>query len=561
MAEYRIALIHPRDSHVLIRDYSVYENLGLAHLAAYLRQDGYPVEIIDGYAENVEHDVVVDRTVQYRPDLVGFTCTYQNYGDVVEIASRVREQLPDVHFTIGGEHATYTAGDILRQSGVIDSVVRGEGEQTLLDLVKALDSSRPLASVTGIHFRSGDTVTENPPRASIGDLDCLPFAARDTLAQAHATGKSILIGMLASRGCYSRCSFCNARYFFRLGGGKAVRRRSPQNVIDEITELHENYVHDLLLRGINIKLYFYDATFIAPDRISKQWAREIATGLVERGVAVPFKAFVRADSFTEADADLIHLLKKAGLRSVFVGFESGSDDSLEAYSKGASADQNVKSVELLKRFQIFSVTNGFIMFDPYSTLDRLRASARFLLESEQASFWNMSQRLQLFPGVALIQQLAADRLLLPNRSAHQVYGYRFRDAGVGRLVEQLDFNDQPAVQRENSMVRYIRDSKETIDNLIEERGKGEDAKLHGLGERIDGQWQKIGRLNFHTFNRFVDLAEREQPQDAFLELKTRYLEELDEELDQLEDKFQSYLGYLLQGRPSDEIAAISSDSP
>jgi radical SAM superfamily enzyme YgiQ (UPF0313 family) len=549
MGDFRVALVNPRDPYIPIGNYAVYENLGLALVAAYLRQHGYQVHIVDGFAEDLQYDAVARRAIDFKPDLVGFACTFQSYDEAQKIAAAIREEIPGAHHTIGSEHATYAAEDILCQTRLFDSVVRGEGEETILDLVRALETGRPLDTVLGIHFRSGSTVVENPERPSITDLDRLPFAARDTLRQAAESGKPILIGMLGSRGCYSKCSFCNAHHFFRLGGGKAVRRRSPQNIVDEISELYETHVRDMMQRGIDVTLYFYDATFIPLDPISKKWGREIAEGLIQRGICIPFKAFMRADSFTEAkDQELIELLKQAGLRSVFVGFESGSNEILDVYAKGASVEQNMQTVEMLRKYGLFGVTNGFIMFGPYSTLDNLRSNVEFLVASDQASYYNMSQRMQVFPGLKLIDTLKKDGLLLPPTSFNSVYHYRYLDARAGLLAEKLDFNEDPIIQRENSFVRYVRNTKTKIEGLLAKQG-GIDSELRRLGEVVDDQWRKIGQMNASIFQRFVDLAENGWSEGEFLILKERFLRELDAELDQLEDCFESFLEYLNEELP------------
>jgi anaerobic magnesium-protoporphyrin IX monomethyl ester cyclase len=559
MGDFRVAFVNPRDPNIPSGNYAVYENLGIGLVTAYLRQNGYQVHIADAFAEDVQHDAIIDRVADFKPDLVGFACNFQTYDGVDEIAAALRARLPRAHFSIGSEHATYAAEDILRSSRFIDSVVRGEGEETMLDLVQAVESSRPLDTVEGIHFRAGDKVIANPERASTRDLDTLPFAARDTLAQAAATGKPILIGMLASRGCYSKCTFCNAHHFFRLGGGKAVRRRSAQNIADEIQELNETYVRDMMQRGIDVTLYFYDATFIPPDPVSQAWGREIAEELIRRGIRIPFKAFMRADSFTEKDAELIELLKRAGLRSVFIGFESGSNEVLEAYAKGASVEQNLKTVQMLKRYGLYGVTNGFIMFGPYSTLPNLRSNVDFLLASDQASYYNMSQRMQVFPGLKLEEGLREDGLLLPRPSFNSVYHYRYLDARAGALAEKADFNDHPTIQRENSFVRYVRNTKTKIEGLLAQRGI-EDAGLQRLGEAVDRQWRVIGQMNARTFHRFIDLAENGWSEDEFQARKSQFLDDLDTELDRLEGCFETYLEYLHEelpkrGRP--EMPGIS----
>jgi len=369
--------------------------------------------------------------------------------------------------------------------------------------------------------------------------------------------------MLGSRGCYSKCSFCNAHDFFRLGGGKAVRRRSPQNIVDEVTELYENHVRAMIERGTDVTLYFYDATFIPPDRISKQWGKEIAEGLIRRGIRIPLKAYMRADSLADNDDELIALLKQAGLRSVFVGFDSGSNELLDAYAKGVSVEQNLKTVQMLKRNGLYVIVNGFIMFGPYSTLDNLRSNVDFLVAADQAIYLTMTGRMCLFPGLQLVETLAQDGLLLPRDSFNSVYHYRYLDPRAGMLAQQADLSREPAVQREASLVRYVRTAKAKIENLLTQQGVVESG-LQQLGARVDNQWRAIGKLNARTFHRFIDLAEKVSPEDAaapdtpensawpddeLRAIKSRFLSDLDTELDRLESCFDSYLAYVEEELP------------
>jgi radical SAM superfamily enzyme YgiQ (UPF0313 family) len=533
---FKIALVNPKDTTIPIEDYSVYENLGLATLAATLRSHGYQVRIIDGYAENLDHDVVADKVVKFDPNLVGFTCTYQSYPDVLEIGRKIKRQLLSVHLTIGGEHATFTANEILTESGIFDSVIRGEGEETLLELVTVMEFSEPLKSIRGIHFKYNGEISANPDRPAIQDLDKLPFASRDTIEYCLKKKKPALIGMLASRGCYNNCSFCNANKYFRLGGGKALRKRSPQNVVDEITLIYNNYIS----RGLQAKLYFYDANFVTRDKVGKQWAREIAEGMIKQGIYIPFEIFARADSFTEEDNDLVNIMKKAGLDSVFIGFESGTEDVLGAYNKGISAAQNRRAVEILKKYNILGVTNGFIMFGPYITLRGLKESAEFLLMTGQASFWNMSQRLQLFPGIALIDKLREEKLLKPDYSSLNVYGYEFKDPHVEVLAKKLDFNNEPVTRKENSLVRYIKETINYLQKLALSKNFHDSFSL-SLKKQLDAKFQQICHINFIFFNEVVDLSKNKWSEKIFQEKKTHYLKKIADELDKLENIFKSYL--------------------
>jgi radical SAM superfamily enzyme YgiQ (UPF0313 family) len=546
MGSPRVALINPRDSVVPVEDYAVYENLGLAVLAAYLAHHGCEVAIVDGYAENLEHAIVAGRAAAFAPDLVGFTCTYQSYADAEEVARRLRPRLPGVHFTIGGEHATYAADFILGQAESFDSVIRGEGEATLLELVRASPSRDGLDGIPGLWFRDGREIRRNPDRTAIADLDALPFAARDTLAQFADADRPILVGMLASRGCVSKCNFCNANEFFRLGGGRVVRRRSPANVVAEMAQLHTRYIQGLLDRGVDVELYFYDATFITRDQASKNWVREIARRLVEEGIRVPFRCFVRADSFaeTEEDEDLLRLLKKAGLTSVFVGFESAGDAPLDAFNKGVKAQDNWTAARLLRKHSLLGVTNGFIMFSPYSTFPELRQNAAFLLETGQASFWNLTQRVQLFPGVQLLKDLERDGLLVGAPDATAVFGYRFRDPAVATLAVALDWNEHPLIRRENSFVRYVKNTLNHITRLLEEGPQAGADPADAARRRVEADCSAIEALNAAAFEGFVTLAETGWDPGRFEAIRHDYLRALGSALDRLEAGYLTFLDVL-----------------
>jgi radical SAM superfamily enzyme YgiQ (UPF0313 family) len=537
MKNFKIALVNPNDSVIPGDNYIVYENLGLALLDAALRNHGYDSRIIDGYSENIDNKIVAERVIKFHPDLVGFTCTYQSFPDVVKIGRTIKEHLPDVHFTIGGEHATFTAREILNEHEIFNSVVCGEGEKTLFELVKALADKKPLDNINGIIFKCNKEIIKNPGRDAIEDLDSIPFASRHTLDQCSKNGKSILIGMLASRGCYNNCLFCNANKFFRFGGGKALRRRTPQNVVDELNMIYDNYIKS----GVPIRLHFYDANFITPDKKGKQWAGQISEEMVKRGIHIPFEIFARADSFDEDDKDLIDLLKKSGLVSVFVGFESVSDQVLSEYNKGVSYSQNIKAVKLLRKHKILGETNGFIMFGPYTTLNELRINSRFILESEQAIFWNLSQRLQLFPGTSLIGKLGEENLLKPGYSPLEVYKYEFKDPRAALLSEKLNFNNEYESIRENSLLRYVKEVIREINILTESSPDFKDDLKIELVESVNLQSRDIHKLNYEFFNQCIDLVEESWSEEIFQQKKGKYLKKLAVKLTKLENIMEEEL--------------------
>ena len=161
------------------------ENLSTRYLAATLRQNGYSVELA-AFSTADEMDAVVQQAQSAQPRLVGLSIIFQYRApEFLALADELRHILPQAHITTGGHFPTFAASDLLRDYAALDSVVRGEGELTLLELVQQLDSPATWHTILGLSFRRDGRIVENPPRPLIADLDSLPFPARDTPPQHH----------------------------------------------------------------------------------------------------------------------------------------------------------------------------------------------------------------------------------------------------------------------------------------------------------------------------------------------------------------------------------------
>jgi len=326
-----------------------------------------------------------------------------------------------------------------------------------------------------------------------------------------------------------------------MGGGKAQRRRSPENVVDEIEILY----HDYFSKGLHGIMYFYDAQFVENTKASKSWARQFAENMIAKNIRVPFEIYARVDSFSEKDAQLIELLKQAGLVDVFLGLESGSQETLDAFNKKATVQQNAEAVRLMEKYGINGATHGFIMFNPYISFQGIRDSARLLKNTGQASFWNMSQKLQIFPGTPLVDDLKKEGLLLSDYSHTEVYKYRFKDPKVEPLAESLlELNGHTTSIRENSSVRYIRAMVNEIYTRAIRAGEftGQlKQRMDCLKDNIQQEQRKICNLNYDFILRSVDLAERGWETGKFEELKNQYLDSMALMLDSIDDSFREFL--------------------
>ncbi len=534
----KILLINP-NIHIVDREkdhYSVMEHLGLGLLAAVLSKNGHEVSILDCYAYNFDNDAAFAGILAFRPDFLGLTANYLNFEDAVEIAERAVRTFPQLYVFVGGEHCTYAAEEILTRHPAIQAVVRGEGEETVAELV---EQAPQLHNVKGLFFRDAATskVLRNPERAGIPELDRLPFADRPILDYCKKNNIMTALGVIAQRGCNFRCKFCNANTFLRMGGGLAIRRRTPQNVADELEYLYDNYFD----HGNIEKVYFYDANFIDGSTRSKEWAKALAQEIIARDIVMPFEVYMRGDSLKTRDDDVVEVLKRAGLEAVFIGIESFNANDLEFYGKDITPARLGETLDLLKKHRVLGPTQGVIMFNPYSTDSALIETARFLGKYGYASFWNLSQKLQLFPGVALIEELSSQKLLRGYDRSNKVYSYSFQDPCIETLSGYLlALNQQSPIVRDNALPRHVCTEIYRILNGIEMSGMYSE-EVDNITADLRQQLDRNNWLNVGFFEDMIHMHRRSDPQRSIEERTSTYLNELEVCLNALETTYGATL--------------------
>jgi anaerobic magnesium-protoporphyrin IX monomethyl ester cyclase len=407
--------------------------LGIAYLAAVLGEAGINCDMVDGNCSVPPSSVesIVSRVIEENYEIVGLSVTTDAFQTAVQIAEEVKRQ-KQVFVVFGGHHPTAMHKEILSDYDCVDVVVRGEGEISFLQLVRAKQEGRSLAGIQGISYRKAKgLVVVNPDRPPIEDLDSLPLPNRMGLRPLTEYARfydpwdmrrKITASISSSRGCPCSCNFCVVHSFYGKGRPR-WRARSLASIQREATELAG-------ARDCPEHVFFTDDNFfVNVNRAceSLEAAREIMPGLT-------FSFAARADQIVKA-ADKLGLLAKHGCRSVEVGVESGSDRSLKRMEKGTSVATNVKAIDLLKANGIF-VNLDFIMFDPDSEIEDLEANVAFLKEK---GFWGhfpppLYDRIFLYPGSKILKQLQREG---------RVYGskhnpsYRFSDLTVERVFNKV----------------------------------------------------------------------------------------------------------------------------
>ena len=247
---------------------------------------------------------------------------------------------------------------------------------------------------------------------------------------------------------------------------------------------------------------------------------------------------------------------------MFIGIESFNANDLDFYGKDITPARMSETLDLLKKHRVLGPTQGVIMFNPYSTDEGLIETAKFLRKYGYASFWNLSQKLQLFPGVALIDDLASQKLLRGYDSANKVYSYTFSDPCIESLSDYLlGLNQNPVIVRDNALPRHVTTEVFRILNGIESSGmytEHVDDIIRDLRRQLDDNNQ----LNVSFFNNMVRMHRRGDSRHSIEERTSSYLKELSACLDVLDASYGVTLRALHSYVADDEkrgvVAAVAA---
>jgi len=389
----------------------------LLYLAAALRREGYTTSILDLSIMKTEVGETPDESSlsaieqyihQHTPALIGFNCfVSQHFPFIADAAKHIRTLSPEIHVTVGGSHPTLFAGDILNNCLDIDSIVLGEGEETIVALAKAVEKRRiaDLASAQAIAFRVGDRVITNPRTSYLSDLDALPESAWDLINledyYSDHTGWHnpknmdirLSIPILTSRSCPFNCNFCACHKTM----GRTFRMRSPGKIVDEIEHLNKEY-------GMN---YF---GFIDDNiNLSKHHIIGICDEIIRRKLDIQFEPTCGL-YLGHVDEEVAYSLGKAGCVFARLPVEHGNDHIRNTViGKNLPREQIFRAKKLLKDNGM-RVSTMSIMGFPEDTAATLQDTYDLLLELN--ADLNYVFNLIPFPGTRLFEQAVQEGLLL-----------------------------------------------------------------------------------------------------------------------------------------------------
>lgn len=340
--------------------------IGLLSIAAVLEKAGYSVNYIDAKALGLDVETCCNEVVRLQPLYIGITSVTSAIPIAINLAEVIKTKL-DVPIILGGTHVTACPEITMKKFNSFDVAVIGEGEVTILELLKAMEDNTPLGKVDGIAFRQGKDVVLTKSRKFIENLDDLPFPAWHLLPSLKkyyrpsftATKKTPSNHIITGRGCYGMCIFCD-----KSVSGDKIRKHSADYVIEMIEILYNKYG----IRDLKIE----DDIFVD----LKGRAHEICDRLIKKKWDLTWSCQARANNI---DLDLLKKMKRAGCWRISYGIESGSQEILDFIRKGITVEQAERAVKLAKRAGI-KVNGFFILGHPMETKESIMKTIALMLK-------------------------------------------------------------------------------------------------------------------------------------------------------------------------------------
>ncbi len=339
--------------------------LGLAYIAAALRDQGHTVRVIDYEVNGWEMDRVGPDIEAFKPDLVGMTAYITNMRRCASVAAITKQIRPECAVVIGGPQVTIFPEEAFHSPDV-DFVVLSEGEMIIRNVMNALGDEEKLSEVKGIWFRRRDgEIQRNQREILVDDLDIFPRPAIDLFEMekyfppVYIRGKKVA-HLLTSRGCPFQCTFCETKLTF----GRSLRFHSVERVLDEVEELLK-----LGYTGIQ----FYDDIFTA----NPQRTTEFCNAIIQRRLKFHWMCYTRTNT---VQPDVLALMKKAGCYLISYGIETADDDLLNVIKKNLDVEANWRGVRLTKEAGI-EVAGTFMFGLPTETSEQTEKAIDFALES------------------------------------------------------------------------------------------------------------------------------------------------------------------------------------
>ncbi|MCZ7384088.1 MAG: radical SAM protein [Candidatus Methanoperedens sp.] len=413
---------------------------GLVYIAQSMLDEGHDVTVLDVNANRWSDEEMMEEISKIDFEVVAIGGIITVYSYLKWVTLEIRKRYPAVPIIAGGFVAAPMPELIFSRTGA-NIICYGEGDITIKELLKALETGGDLKSVNGLYLKEKEGFIQTPPRQIIKNLDDIPIPkkayekfpmeiylrnGKDSrlLASDWAKNKNIedldltSFTLLSGRGCTHNCTFC-----YRMI--KGMRKFSSDYMIEHITFLKNRY-------GVN-NFIFSDELFVSKP----EWVNEFCDKIISNNLNINFRTYARANSISK---ELLDKMKKAGCFWLSIGFESGSQRMLDSMNKKIDVRKNYEAVGLIKDAGI-NLTPTFIIGLPGEQEDTLEETREFIQKTgidEAGTFYATP-----YPG-SMIYDFAIEKGLIKN---------------IDQFIESLDDADRFTINltdlKDGTLMKYM----------------------------------------------------------------------------------------------------------
>ncbi len=437
--------------------------LSIGYLAAALERKGIQVEVLDFSVETYSKARLESLIRTFDPQIVGATAVTMTFDEAIKVIVDAKAIAPEITTVMGGPHVSFCAEETMQQYPALDMVVIGEGDDTIVELARALETKSALSSIRGIAFRNRSKVYLTDHRPPSIDVNTLPLPARHLLPLSKYKSLGSPITMTTSRGCPFQCIFCVGR---KMVGSK-VRYRSSKSVVDEF-----QYLSTLGFRQINI----VDDLFTS----NKAHCISICDEIIARGIEAKWTSFARAGTVS---IEVLKKMKQAGCYAVSFGFESSDPEILKTARKGITVEQVVDAVKMCVEAELIP-HGSFVLGLPGETPRTMQRTIEFGDYLDEMGAMVGCHLLAPFPGTRVREQSEEYGIeILTNDWTL----YTANRAVVETATVTKEMFDAHAIDVEQKVVREYDEIEDRLDKGIatnEEREKYESLVRLGFFYRL-----------------------------------------------------------------------------
>ncbi len=409
------------------------ENLGIEYIASYIEQYGHSATIIDCQTEMLGEQELLSKLERENFCLIGFSISSQdNFSNYIGWIKNVKEKL-SIPIVLGGHFPSFEYKNIFNKYRYIDYIIVGEGECTWREMCDNIRSKESFESISGLVINRDGVSSDLSTREFVEDIDIFPFPKREHIDIIQQSGQRVFV--IASRGCYAKCSFCSISSFYK---GCKRRIRSAKNVAEELEELQMQF-------GVE-KIRFADDIFVDSSENSIKWLKELEKELSSRKLKFNIMISMRVADIKE---EILNILQRIGVRVIFIGVESLNDQILKKLNKGITRKQINAALDIISEYESFKVLVGYIMFEPYSSWEEFKDNFRTFCTFKYVYFDNFYNELRPYSGTRVREELERDNRLIAKD---------FTD--IGNFV-YLD----KKVEFMRNVVEYVKQDFLTLDDL------------------------------------------------------------------------------------------------